>query len=285
MQNLKLQASFNGNGGSLAQRGVSNSSPTADEQVTMKAAPTGAAGRLDMIGGSNLAGQAMVGDETRLAEFGRCCWLATMASNGDGFSSRPSKEEEKKKNGGFEKCEMFLLGCNLEQQRIGQIKVDLGKESDLGRLQCIEEDAGLGREADLGRAANRRGQHRFGKKTQVWAGKITAATSIWVGKTMTVRKKDVDGVMEDGSRGGGDADRWRWRRMQMEEGEMDADRLQQTEKKEEEAGDLAMGGQRLDLIELGRWDDGGDGTMAGDWLVAGGGGRAGKMGEKRRVGG
>ncbi|KAL5980458.1 hypothetical protein ACLOJK_028366 [Asimina triloba] len=41
---------------------------------------------------------------------------------------------------------------------------------------------------------------------QIWARKMTAVTPIWAGKTTSVGKKDADGVLEDGSRGGGDAD-------------------------------------------------------------------------------
>ncbi|KAL6002202.1 hypothetical protein ACLOJK_037650 [Asimina triloba] len=133
---------------------------------------------------------------------------------------------------------------------------------------------------------------------------------VQVGKTMPVGKKDVDGVMEDGSRGGGDADRWRRRRTTETvgrtreegcgvadgEGEMDVEsqiicsKLRRRRRRREEVEDLAMGGRRLDRARvMGRWlarDDGWDkeamanGTMAGGWLVAGGGGRAGKTHER-----
>ncbi|KAL5985707.1 hypothetical protein ACLOJK_027694 [Asimina triloba] len=113
--------------------------------------------------------------------------------------------------------------------------------------------------------ADRRGRQR------VWAG-----TQVRAGKTTPVGKKDADGVMEDGSQGGGDADRRRRRRTSEtvgrtgEEGCRVADgggrdgcrvvdRLQQTEKEEEAAGDPTMGGQRLDRARaIGQW-------LAGDY--------------------
>ncbi|KAL5975156.1 hypothetical protein ACLOJK_031835 [Asimina triloba] len=144
------------------------------------------------------------------------------------------------------------------QQRI-EYDAGMGKAADRSRskrsTKVWEEDTGLGREDgcrdfDLDREDN-----------ACWEEGRKRSDGRWISgrgrcRPMEMKKNDGDkvtvGRRRTGSRGRG-----------VKDGCRPSVGLQQTEKKEEEAGDPTMGGRRLDLIGLGRWDNGWLETMAG----------------------
>ncbi|KAL6004023.1 hypothetical protein ACLOJK_004569 [Asimina triloba] len=119
------------------------------------------------------------------------------------------RKQRKRTGGGIlgsQVCRAAAYRADRSRSGKGSTEADLGREgweADFGSVAAYQRGR---RSSRLGREVDRRGRRR------VWAG-----TQVLAGKTTPVAKKDADGVMEDGSRGGGDADRRRWRRtMEME---------------------------------------------------------------------